>query len=165
MNDGTSPSTGALLLRSSLWLVLGGWLGAWVLFASAVAPTAFRVLPSTEIAGTLVSPLLQGLHLCGIAAGLGLSGIAIALGRSRPLVALPLVLAGLCGFSEFWVTASMGLVRPEAFGPNATADAAGRFSSLHVASRGLYTAVAVGLVALTMLHTRADLESVRPVGR
>ena len=48
---------GALVIRSSLWLVLGGWLGAWLLFAVGVAPTAFRVLPSSEIAGSLVSPL------------------------------------------------------------------------------------------------------------
>ena len=125
----------ALALRATLWLVLGSWLGAWLLFAVGVAPTAFRVLPSSEIAGSLVGPLLRLLHLSGIAAGLGLACLTAVLGRSRMLIVLPLVLAGLCALSEFWITASIAVIRPEAFGVGATAEAAARFSSLHTASR------------------------------
>jgi len=161
VNNSSAPP-GTVALRSCLWLVLGVWLGAWMLFAVGVAPIAFRVLPSTEVAGSLVSPLLRGLHLYGMAAGLTLAGIAAGLGRGRLLVMLPVALAGLCAVSEFWVTAAISLVRPEAFGPGATADAAARFSSLHITSRTLYFFVLVGLVALTMLHSRAD--SSRPHG-
>ena len=31
--------------------MLGGWLGSWALFAFVIAPTAFRVLPSGDVAG------------------------------------------------------------------------------------------------------------------
>lgn len=161
----TANGFGALALRTTLWLVLGGWLGAWILFAVGVAPIAFRVLPSSEIAGSLVSPLLRGLHLYGIAAGLGLSALALVLRRGPLLGLVPLVLAGLCAFSEFSITAAISEVRPQAFGPGSTSEAAARFSSLHTASRGLYSAVAVGVVALTMLHSRADLRAIRLPGR
>jgi hypothetical protein len=149
-------------VRSTLWLVLGCWLGSWMLFAFGVAPTAFRILPSSEIAGSLVSPLLRGLHLYGIAAGLGLSCLGMVLRRGPLLSLLPLALAGLCAFSEFSVTASISGIRPEAFGEGATPDAAARFASLHTTSRALYSAVLVGVAALTVLHSRADLRVVRP---
>ena len=32
----------AWLLRTVAWVLLGGWLGAWALFAFVVAPTAFQ---------------------------------------------------------------------------------------------------------------------------
>ena len=152
-----SAGLGSVALHSTLWLVLGGWLGAWALFAFGVAPTAFRVLPSSEVAGSLIAPLLRELHLYGIAAGLGLCALAPALGRgSRVLVLLPIALAGLCAFSEFWVTASIGVVRPEAFGEGSMAEAAARFSTLHATSRAIYSVVGLGLIALTILHARAD---------
>ena len=33
---------GSTALRSVLWLLLGGWVGAWMLFGAVVAPTLFR---------------------------------------------------------------------------------------------------------------------------
>ena len=91
MTEHSGSRFGALALRSTLWLVLGGWFGAWMLFAVGVAPAAFRVLPSSEIAGSLISPLLKGLHLYGIAAGLGLSCLSIALRRGLLLSLLPIM--------------------------------------------------------------------------
>ena len=58
------------VLRTALWLLLGGWIGAWLLFGGVVAPTAFRTLPSTEVAGLLIGPVLTWLHLYGAAAGI-----------------------------------------------------------------------------------------------
>ena len=46
-------SWGDTTLRSAFWLVLGGWVGAWFLFAFGVSTTVFRVLPTTELAGPL----------------------------------------------------------------------------------------------------------------
>ena len=60
-------SWGDTLLRSPLWLALGGWVGAWFLFAFGVSLTAFRVLPTTELAGQGVGPLPEGLNLYGAA--------------------------------------------------------------------------------------------------
>ena len=56
------------MVRAALWLLLGGWLGAWCLFAFAVAPTAFRSLPA-EAAGSVVGPVIAVLHLYGGVAG------------------------------------------------------------------------------------------------
>jgi hypothetical protein len=50
----------SLGLRSALWLALGGWVGSWALFALVIARLAFRVLPSPEVAGHLVAPVLNG---------------------------------------------------------------------------------------------------------
>ena len=61
-----------LWLRTALWVVLGWWIGGWALFAFVVARTAFRVLPSTQVAGQLVGPVLAALHLYGAAAGIAL---------------------------------------------------------------------------------------------
>jgi hypothetical protein len=72
-------------LRAVRWLSLGGWLGSWALFALVIAPTAFRVLPSGDIAGALVSPVLRTLHLYGVLAGAVLFAIAFAL-RERGLL-------------------------------------------------------------------------------
>ena len=143
-------------LRAFLWISLGGWIGALTMFAFGVAPLAFTVLPSTELAAELVGPLLMGLNLYGIAAGIGLAVLAAALERGRALVALPLALAAVCAVSEFWITVGIGEVRPEAFGAAANAAAATRFAQLHQISRVLYGLVALGALICAVLHARAD---------
>ena len=145
-----------LALRSSAWLVLGIWTGGWFLFALVVAPTAFRVLPSSQAAGQLVGPVLATLHVYGLAAGLILAAVSLALGRSLWIIGLALLLAAICGFSEFGVTSAIDAVRPAAFGPNAETAAAAEFARLHETSRTLFGLVGAGLVALTVLQTRAD---------
>ncbi len=49
-------------LRTALWLLLGGWVGSWACFGLVVVPAAFQVLPSTELAGKLVGPVLGTLR-------------------------------------------------------------------------------------------------------
>ena len=66
------PPATEWLLRSALWLCLGGWVGAYALFAFVVAPTAFRVLSTPGDAGQLVGPVLRALHLYGLGAGAAL---------------------------------------------------------------------------------------------
>ena len=71
---GTSgTAAGGTATRTALWLLLGGWFGSWFSFGVLVAPLAFRLLPTTEIAGKLIGPVLTALHLYGAAAGLGLA--------------------------------------------------------------------------------------------
>lgn len=142
-------------LRATLWISLGGWIGALTLFALGLAPIAFTVLPPAE-AGQIVSPILRGLNYYGVAAGLVLAAIAGIDRRGRPLIALPIALAMVCSLSEFWVTAGIAEVREAAFGVDVTARAASQFSSLHQLSRALYAAVTVGAVALAVLHARFD---------
>ncbi len=51
-------------------LLIGLWLGAACFFSFAVAPSAFAVLPSREIAGSLVSRTLMIVNLSGLVIGL-----------------------------------------------------------------------------------------------
>ncbi len=146
-----------LLLRSALWLTLGAWIGAWLLFGAVVAPTAFRVLPSTEVAGSLVGPVLEALHLYGAAAGALLALLAVALGRGRLLVALPLLMSAVCLYSHFGVSAELSEIRDLAFGPGGAPEFAARFTRLHRVSLGLFMGLGGAAVGLLVLHSRADI--------
>jgi len=149
-------------LRAALWLLLGGWLGAWFLFAFGVTTTAFRVLPSTELAGQLVGPILSGLNLYGAIAGVALAGIAAGIGRGRVLWLAPLVLAALCLYSEFVITPGIQAVRDGAFGPDGSLEASERFASLHRQSLRVFTAVGLGAIVLLVLHAREDAHGENP---
>lgn len=151
---GTDP--GGALLRSLLWLLLGGWVGSWACFGLLVAPTAFRVLPSTELAGALVGPVLTALHLYGAAAGIGLALIGWALGRGPLRIALPALLAAACLVSQFGVSAELAEIRNLAFGPQGSEALASRFNHLHRISLAIFALVSAGSLALVVLHAISD---------
>ncbi len=138
-----------IALGSLLWIVLGLWIGGQILFATIVAPTAFRVLPSPELAGALVSPVLAALHLYGVVAGIGLAILAAALRRGTAAIALPLAMTAVCLFSYFGITAELAEIR---------AEAGARFAFLHRLSVGLFVGVTAATVVLVVLHTRAELD-------
>jgi len=52
-----------------MMLSLGIWLGGIVLFA-VLAPTAFSVLPTRHLAGSIVGPMLNRLHWIGLILGM-----------------------------------------------------------------------------------------------
>ena len=133
-----------------------------MLFAFGVTTTAFRVLPSTEMAGKMVGPILSGLNLYGIAAGVTLAGLAAAMGRRRLLWLTPLVLAGLCLYSEFVITPGIQAVREGAFGPDGSVEASERFASLHRQSLRVFTVVGLGAIVLLVLHAREDTHGENP---
>ena len=145
-------------LHTALWLALGGWIGAMVLFGVVVAPSAFRLLPSSELAGELVGAVLTPLQLYGIAAGIALALLAPPLGRSTALALLPLALAAVCAASHFGITAAMGELGPPFDSPG---DAV-RFARLHHLSAGLYVVTGLGAVALAILHARAEVATRSP---
>ncbi len=144
------------LLRSLLWLLLGGWVGSWSLFGLVIAPTAFRVLPSAEMAGTLVGPVLTSLHLYGAIAGAALALLAWAMGRGRLRVALPLLLAAACLYSQFGVSGEIAEIRDLAFGPEGSAEVAARWNLLHRISVGIFRVVSAGALWLVVLHAGSD---------
>lgn len=149
-----------LAWRSLLWLVLGGWIGANVYFALVIALAAFRVLPSSELAGRLVDAVYTPLQLYGIGAGLVLAALAQLLGRGPWHRILPLSLSVLCSLSHFGITARLDELRDRAFGAGGVVPegaASAEFWRLHGASMGIHTAVILGAVALLVLHVRADL--------
>jgi hypothetical protein len=160
---GAPGALAGALVRAALWLLLGGWLGAWTLFALGVAPVVFRVLPSRS-AGAVVGPVLSALHLYGAFAGAGLAALALRLRRGRVAVLLPLAMAALCLASELAVTPAIDRLRELAFGPGGSAEDAGRFWQLHGLSMGLFATVGgLGLV-LAGLHARADARAASPRG-
>jgi len=147
------------ILRSVLWLTLGGWIGASFYFTLVVALAAFRILPSHEMAGRVVGAVYTPLQLFGVGAGVVLAGVALALRRSRWLLIHPLVLSALCFISHFGITARLDELRDGAFGSAPQAAASAEFGQLHGASMGIHSAVLLGAAWLLVLHVRADLRA------
>jgi len=104
-------------VRAALSLLLAAWLGASLLFATVVAPAAFRVLPSRTLAGSLAGAVLPVLFWTGAAAG----AVAFLVLRQRAArrwalgVALALTAASLG--AELVVGRAIVRVRAE-IGPN-----------------------------------------------
>ena len=143
-------------IRGALWLTLGGWLGAWLLFGLVVAPTAFRVLPSAQVAGSLIGPVLDVLQLFGSAAGLLLALIAWLLGRGVARWALPLAMSAACLYSQFGLSAEIAEIQYDAFGPQGSEVLAARFNHLHRLSVAIFLCVGISALILAGLHARDD---------
>lgn len=97
------------------------WIGAALITAAVVAPSAFAVLPSRTMAGTLVGNVLAALFLAGIVAG-GLAAAVLAApsrsaGPSRSALIASLVVAAACGFAQFLVTPKLDQLRVGIGGP------------------------------------------------
>jgi hypothetical protein len=156
----TAPARLPILLRALLWMLLGGWTGALLLFGAVVTRVAFAALPEPALAGHVVGGVLAPLQLAGIGAGLALAALGGWLRRGRLAVALPLLLAAVCAVNHFGVSpavAAIDLADP-ASGPGAGA----RFASLHELSVVLFTTTAVGVLLLAALHARAELRAEPP---
>lgn len=100
---------------------LGTWLGSIFYFSAAVAPGAFRVLPSQDLAGLLVEFTLRRLHTVGVIAGLLflIASAAMALtsaGAGKRLI-LPVagvvVMVALTVVSQHVVIRRMNVLRRE----------------------------------------------------
>ena len=156
-----APGAGNVLLRTSFWLLLGGWVGAWLFFGAVVSRVAFTVLPSAEMAGRLIGPVRGSLHVVGAVTGPVLAALTIALGRGPRLALLPLVMGAVCAFSHIVVTTEISELRDLAFGPAGSEEMAARFRQLHQLSVGLFMAVGVAGIGLAGLHARADSREAR----
>jgi len=146
-----------LSLRVGVWLLLGGWIGSWASFGLLVAPTAFRTLPSTELAGRVVGPVVSALHGYGAVAGVLLALLAWILRRGVLLIVVPLAAAALCAFSELASTPQIAAIRPLVFGPEGSPELAARFQLLHRVSVALFLFVGLSTLGLLAAHVRADL--------
>jgi hypothetical protein len=140
-----------------LWICLGGWIGALVLFGVVVAPTAFRVLPSSDVAGQLISPVLSALNLYGVAAGPGIAVLSLWLRRGWLVALLAASLGLVCFYSHFGVTAEISELRPVALGTAPEAGSQRRFAELHRRSVALYAGTGLGAIVLVLLHARAEV--------
>jgi hypothetical protein len=147
------------VVRAAAWTLVGGWFGAFTLFAFVIAPTAFQVLPSQAAAGALVSPVLAALHNYGLLAGVALAGLGVLMRRGWFVVVAPLLLAAICGFSEYWVTPEIDAVGPRSFGIDQEEEASRRFSTLHQTSRYLFGIVQFGALGLIVAYARPQRDA------
>lgn len=150
-----SRSFAQTAMRCGVWFSLALWVGSFSLFAALVAPTAFRVLPQ-ELAGRMVSPILEALHIYATGAGVALAALAQGLGRSLLLRVLPLALAGVCLYSQFGLTSRIAEIHDLAFAPEGNPTALVEWGELHAFSMTLFTAVWAGGLLLVGLHAHAD---------
>jgi hypothetical protein len=148
------------LLSLALWLPLGGWLGALLLFGGVVAPAAFRTLPSRELAGDLVGAVAPWLQGYGIAAGLWLAILGQRLGRGRLAILIPCILAAFCACSQGVLAPRIHALRPRLREATVTPELRARFAGLHAASVGLYGLTTAGVAVLAVLHAREDAKKI-----
>ena|ERR1700675_1376400 len=153
------------ILRFLMFLSLTVWIGGIVFLSFVEAPTAFSVLPSRHMAGTVVGHSLGVLHWIGLFSGVIFLGSSMLLsslstGSAQPLAARHVLICAmllLTAVSQFGISPKMATLRAQ-FGDIDTVAATdpGRmqFDALHVWSVRLEVAVlAMGLATL-FLSTR-----------
>jgi len=136
-------------------LLLTIWLGAMIFFSFAVAPTAFAVLPTRELAGQVVSSLIGKLELIGLICGPLLLLLQLFAwprreteAKARVLrVILLVVMTLLVAASRFWVSAKLHGLRAQIGGP---IDDIPLTDALRVEFNALH-GVSVSLMGATML--------------
>jgi hypothetical protein len=140
-------------LRFLSLLALCIWVGGIFFFAAVLAPTLFRVLPTRELAGSVVNPSLRMLHVIGFICGgivvvsyLLLRGVGNHMRQGIPGAAVFLValMLALTAASQLLVTPKMDRLRSEMGAIDSVAATDARrveFNRLHQWSTGLEAAV------------------------
>ena len=80
------------IVKFIMLLSLVVWVGGIIFFAFVVAPTVFRVLPTHQLAGNVVSRSLMLLHWIGLTSGVvfvvtSMIDSAVVTGSAQPLAA------------------------------------------------------------------------------
>jgi len=154
------------LLRFFMLLALVIWIGGIIFFAAVVAPTLFKVLPTHQLAGAVVSRALGILHWIGIVCGIvflvtSMLNSYSARGTAHPFAfrhVLVYLMLGLTFISQFVVSAKLLAMRT-AMGEIdlVPVDDARRiaFNQLHVWSTRLESGVLIlGLIVLFLVARR-----------
>jgi len=100
-------------------LLLSVWLGSMIFFSFAVAPSAFAVLPSRELAGRMVTSTIGKVEMLGLAIGPLLILIQVASWRGGDSsntinilkTLLILVMIAAAALSHFWISPAMVSLR------------------------------------------------------
>jgi uncharacterized membrane protein len=108
-------------LRYLMLLSLIAWIGGLIFFAFVLAPTAFKLLPNTHLAGNLVGRALGKLHWIAILSGVIF--LASSMLYSRRLDGSPKIFAlrhvlivlmlALTLLSQFWIIPRMDTLRAQ----------------------------------------------------
>jgi putative copper export protein len=142
-------------------LLIGVWLGSMIFFSFAVAPSAFAVLPTRELAGAMVTSTIGKVEVLGLVIGPLLILIQATTWRATHSskltkslrVILVLVMIAAAALSRFWISPQMVSLRA-AMGGHIDDVAAGdplrvQFNSLHQYSVSLMgTAMIAGIIVL-----------------
>ena len=107
------------VLRFFMLLALVVWIGGIIFFAAVVAPTLFKVLPTHQLAGAVVTRSLGILHWMGIVCGIVFLVTSMlhsyyARGAAHPLAPrhlLVYLMLALTVISQFVVSAKMLAMR------------------------------------------------------
>ncbi|HEY0081335.1 MAG TPA: DUF4149 domain-containing protein [Pyrinomonadaceae bacterium] len=148
-------------------LLLGMWLGAAVCFSFAVAPGAFAVLPSRELAGAIVTRIIGVVNVSGFLIALLLLATAFARGRDAArrrawtVELIALALLGLAtGVGQWVVGARMAALRVAMGRPVDEVAASDplrlAFNSLHGYSVAAMTAAMLAAVVAFILIARRN---------
>jgi len=107
------------LIAFTEMLLLSVWLGSMLFFSFAVAPSAFAVLPTRELAGRMVTSTIGKIEVLGLVIGPLLILIQVARWRGsdssktikivKPLLILMMVAAA--ALSRFWISPAMVSLR------------------------------------------------------
>jgi uncharacterized membrane protein len=150
-----------LIARMFMLLTLVVWIGGLIFFAFVLAPTVFTVLPTTAMAGNVVSRSLGILHWMGIFSAVIFLLCSLLYSRARFAQLKPLMLVNvfvllmlaLTLVSQFAISPRMHVLRAE-LSSSITPNEAARveFDRLHVWSTRLESGVlllGLGSVVLT----------------
>lgn len=141
-------------------VILAAWFGACLLLAAVVAPQAFQVIPSREIAANLVTVVVRTIDLFGMIAGpvLFLTLLLGWLPLGTPLkfrVFAVALMIGATVASDRWLTPEMLKIRHAIGRPiqelAATDPARLELGRLHELSTGLFALHAVLALVLLVL--------------
>jgi uncharacterized membrane protein len=161
-------------LRALMLLALVTWIGGIIFFSFVLAPTVFTVLPTTRLAGDVVSVSLSRLHWMGLVSGLVflLSSIIIqtsgqkqtgsrASGGNRSLLAthaLVLVMLALTWISHSVITPKIRDLRIEmASAQGISTEHRSQFDHLHAwSTRAEGSVFFCGLVVVVLTARRFD---------
>lgn len=151
-------------LRTIEFLCLGVWIGGICLLSFVVAPGAFSLLGSQDLAGTMVRFTLSRLHFIGM--GAGIIYIAVHFIRMpslgsflRAAVILVALMILLTAFSQFYVGAHMADLRHEMGSierASASSPAHVEFEKYHQYSVWLESAVLLLGLAATYFTVRSS---------
>jgi len=156
-------------LRYLMLLSLIVWLGGLIFFSFVVAPTAFSVLPSRHLAGSVVSRSLTVLHWMGLVSGLVFLATSmlyarLSSGSAHPLAVRHLLIVAmlvLTAVSQFGISPKMAALRAslgEIDNVPASDLTRVQFNALHRWSTRLE--IAVFLLALVVVYlTAAQFEA------
>jgi hypothetical protein len=99
--------------------LLSLWLGSMIFFSFAVAPSAFAVLPTRELAGVMVTSTIAKVEVLGLVIGPFLILMNLASHRGEPSspkikcskIILLIVMVAAAALSHFWILPRMVSLR------------------------------------------------------